>query len=170
MLKVPLVDLDDVKKVKAFGFRIFGLEITVRRISFVASFVLIELQVHGAADIRLDFVSRALRDETLLRIQQKIIGIKAARLDLVSTPPSSRPDSPIGSPSTVLGQTIEESVKVKVSGRKPITAKLLNVSDGRAGLESLHFVLMTIGSRGDVQPLIVLGIGQSCRCRCAERG
>ena len=30
-LKVPLVDLDDVKKVKAFGFRIFGLEITVSR-------------------------------------------------------------------------------------------------------------------------------------------
>ena len=45
--------------------------------------------------------------------------------------------------------------------RKHVTVKLLNVADERAGLESLHFVLMTIGSRGDVQPLIVLGIGQS---------
>lgn len=57
----------------------------------------------------------------------------------------------------IFGQDLEETVEVP-AGMKKIAMPALLGAVGRRKITGQHFVCLTIGSRGDVQPYIALGI------------
>ena len=141
-------------------------------------------QVHGASDVRLDFHSAKTRDEVISHLQSSS---HAARAALALRDPSSAslanlslhrsssdgsrsstPTSPVspysmpplrstfqGERTHVLGENVIEDVRVDPSFKKP-AFHVLGV--GPMKVAAQHYVLLTIGSRGDVQPYIALGI------------
>lgn len=117
------------------------------------------VQIHGAENIRFDFTSRSARDEVIEQLQI-VINRRATELNY-------QPRLPQRDNSIVLGEDIEETVveervAIKTPGiqldhRKVDLPMILNARSQRATMSPRHFVCMTIGSRGDVQPYIVLG-------------
>ncbi|KAK4704988.1 hypothetical protein P7C70_g1228, partial [Phenoliferia sp. Uapishka_3] len=158
-LRIPLTDIDDVGPSKAWGFRIVGLAI----------------QVHGAPDVRLDFKSKTLRDLVITTLKSSI-----ALAGSTSAPPLSHSLSSTSSVSSaisnsqyiispvrtsfqasldrqvVLGQPMEENVSIPAGLAASQMPKVLGTV-GTKQITGLHFVCLTIGSRGDVQPYIALG-------------
>lgn len=84
-----------------------------------------------------------------------ILQSKAAALSLATAPPSTFDGT------VVLGQSIEESVPSPTGPifYSPSSAPpLLNVKVLRRPVAPSHFICLTIGSRGDVQPYIALAL------------
>mgnify|MGYP001591856700 FL=1 len=138
-------------------------------------------QVHGSADVRVDFLSKKLRDEVIVKLKEAALAAKASKQLSISTEPSEpsspTPSSPT-SPTTagrpyfmrplrgsfeahpdhtkVLGLNIVEDVVIPAGAAKaPFT---IIGTLGRRTVTAQHFVCMAIGSRGDVQPYIALGL------------
>ena len=144
------------------------------------------MQVHGAADVRFDFHSRKVRDEVVSVLKQAAIDskkssrpssvaleIRTSDLSLsdsrpsFSTSGSSTSSSPITLPpfrshfeaaaehTHVFGQKLDEDIDIP-AGMAKVPISIIGAS-GRT-VRNQHFVCLTIGSRGDVQPYIALGI------------
>jgi sterol 3beta-glucosyltransferase len=116
------------------------------------------VQVHGSEDIRFDFTSRASRDDVVNQIQAAIVRVANEAANLAAQHPRQRHRDN----SMVLGEDINETVAADTPGiqtdhRQVDLPIILNVKSNRAEMRPRHFVCMTIGSRGDVQPYIVLG-------------
>ncbi|PLW44886.1 hypothetical protein PCASD_09154 [Puccinia coronata f. sp. avenae] len=130
-LKIPLKSVGNLKPTSAFGFHRFGLAI----------------ETLGAPDIRLDFTSKATR-------QQVVDVLKAAVKDISRhpkqfqdfRPPSSQPHGPAADPSSMtLSRYGRDTMPVLIGGGKM-----------EKTIRPLRIVCLTIGSRGDVQPYISL--------------
>ncbi|KAE9404059.1 UDP-Glycosyltransferase/glycogen phosphorylase [Gymnopus androsaceus JB14] len=93
------------------------------------------LEVEGQHDLKFHFKTQDLRDEAI----QQIESWRALVSSLTATTPSSSATAFISTPDSW---------------------PIINLnSDALISRPSLHFVCLTIGSRGDVQPYIALGLG-----------
>ncbi|KAI0789591.1 hypothetical protein C8Q75DRAFT_142849 [Abortiporus biennis] len=135
----------------------------------------IQLDIQGQDSLRLQFYSEKTRNEAVQKIQDVI---KHASNNILKRSSSTPPDSPRrGSPrqnspspsrrsSAILApisRTLENRIKKSVHISADVIMQLpkaVNVPrDTLLPMRPMHFVCLTIGSRGDVQPYISLGLG-----------
>ncbi|GJE88463.1 glycosyltransferase family 1 protein [Phanerochaete sordida] len=140
-----------------------------------------QLEIEGHSNLGFRFRSESARDEAIRRIYEVSARVRTPSL---STTPSlssttstrtsdssgrsrSRPPSPAresprpqGSLLSPLTRTFSEARK-RIDPRKVLDfPKAVNVPLGKIlRMPAKHFVCLTIGSRGDVQPYIALGLG-----------
>ncbi|KIP10183.1 glycosyltransferase family 1 protein [Phlebiopsis gigantea 11061_1 CR5-6] len=155
---------------------------TIRSASKVDFAILIyglQLEIEGQSSLRFRFRSEALRDEAIRRINE-VVTKRSRRSSLSLTPTSSssstalesysdgepaphKPHPPIRSQTSILSPLTRRytDARKKIEPSKLLTfPKAVNV--GHLCLPLMaprHFVCLTIGSRGDVQPYIALGLG-----------
>ena len=140
--------------------------------------------VEGQADMRFVFKTAAIRDAALEHIKQSI---SFCQTDIVASPISSGAGSPepeevsvkptlqtrrrhVKSPersatgifaplSRSLNAAVTAAAELPVNFQRRLP-KVVNLPrEILVARSSLHFVCLTIGSRGDVQPYIALGLG-----------
>ncbi|WVQ90440.1 hypothetical protein IAS59_004220 [Cryptococcus gattii] len=130
-----------------------------------AHFHAFALQIKGHEDLRFEFWKQASRDEVMAHIKS-LAGKNPVVTALGSRSPSSRtPDSGKQSfemhPADVLAPSKSSLFEpLSVTGDcLPYLPFVANQPLFTARLEPRTFVCLTIGSRGDVQPYIALGLG-----------
>lgn len=121
------------------------------------------LKIHGQHDLRFEFWSRSSRDDVLARI--KAISVHVLDLTPVSSPTTISPtlspalrtphaaDILVPDPAALFGS---RAFPDEAFGYMPFVANKPLMASSR--LTPRHFVCLTIGSRGDVQPYIALGL------------
>ncbi len=186
-LRVPLVDLDGATPCKAFGFSVYGLSVQVHgapdlRFDFkkrderdrvvqkindvVLSLKLAAVAVEGPASIEaptgvpVGSLGVAQTESPGVATPGREASIDSSRSSQQSkdTAKSATVCSEFSStPSTVLGENLVECVQIDVT--KPVMPlpRVIGVV-GQKRVSGLTVVCLTIGSRGDVQPYISLGI------------
>jgi sterol 3beta-glucosyltransferase len=145
-----------------------------------------QLEIEGHSNLRFRFRSEATRDEAIRRVEEatkgsratsipptptsstsssaSIVAIQSDETLATATLPQFRPgQSRTRSQSSVLSplsRTFSESRK-RVNPSKMLQfPKAVNIGLTRIiRIPPRHFVCLTIGSRGDVQPYIALGLG-----------
>lgn len=144
------------------------------------------LEIEGHSNLRFQFRYQSTRDETIQRInaaaeQERLLRIQSASplpsafptspgplsptREGFITVPANRPQTPPSTHSqgtlfSPLSRTFSR-VRGTVDARKVLQLpKAVNVPPGvMLRMPPKHFVCLTIGSRGDVQPYIALGLG-----------
>jgi sterol 3beta-glucosyltransferase len=160
------LSVSSVKKVKPVS-RKFGLK------SGLA------LEIEGRRDLSFVFKNAQIRDEAVRRIDASIQGVRAevaeysaSQEGLVSSPTStitssSGSSTKVSTPSrsaTGVFSPLARTIAVHAEGglteaQMLKLPKAINLpSDNLSSFPSKHFVCLTIGSRGDVQPYIALGL------------
>lgn len=128
------------------------------------------LEVHGAEDVRFEFWSKNSRKDIMGRIAEIAVQAGQPNLDTPtlsrnqsqkSTPPKNELKAEQGHPADILapskGMTFESrAFPDEALGYLPFVANKPFTSTAR--LKPRHFVCLTIGSRGDVQPYIALAL------------
>ena len=128
----------------------------------------LRLEITGHTDMKFEFKSEELRDEAIRRIKLalktddlSLSSSEASSATLASFPSESEPRSPIEVISP-----ISRTITAVASKRLPAALQIMRLPkainlprDLLHKTDSLHFVCLTIGSRGDVQPYIALGLG-----------
>lgn len=120
------------------------------------------LEIEGHPDLKFVFRREQIRDEAISRITATLKEAQEPHTPSTSTPPSTRPLSRsatgIFAPlERSLAAVIANGASTEIQARLPKAINLpREVLVKRA---SKHFVCLTIGSRGDVQPYIALGLG-----------
>jgi sterol 3beta-glucosyltransferase len=132
------------------------------------------LEIYGRRDLSLDFYKRSSRDAAIERVLDSVRKVQDEAKANVSTSEPSSPVSPIEDPlssasssppshnrlSSLLSASRTSSRLVVPARIVPYVPRAMNVP--RAQLPHIaprHFVCLTIGSRGDVQPYIALAVG-----------
>ncbi|KAJ7675882.1 glycosyltransferase family 1 protein [Mycena polygramma] len=126
------------------------------------------LEIEGHPDLKFVFRQEKVRDEAISRINTTLKQAHEPRSPSAST--SSFPDTPtsitpLSRSATGIFSPLERSLAAVIAnGHSPRTAsklpKAINLPrDILVKQRSKHFVCLTIGSRGDVQPYIALGLG-----------
>ncbi|KAF8743908.1 hypothetical protein AX14_013965 [Amanita brunnescens Koide BX004] len=118
----------------------------------------------GKQGIKFAFKCSALRDEVMRRINDRLSLFQRAAAETAAHESSysslrrgHNMTSTIAPLSRSLATAIRANLPVDVRVRLP---KTINIPPEVIGRRSpLHFVCLTIGSRGDVQPYIALGVG-----------
>ena len=131
------------------------------------------LEIEGHSDLKFEFKTRALRDEAIRRINEAVEADRAT----LSSPPSSASAStaPSISSQTEISSTSYTGLVSPICRTVTVASlvlpdlpstlpsnlpKAINIPRGfLLSKPSSHFVCLTIGSRGDVQPYIALGLG-----------
>jgi sterol 3beta-glucosyltransferase len=158
------------KPLKLSGFSITGLV----------------LEIEGQKDLRFEFPKEEARDKTVRRINSVLSAAKASAPSSDSNSDSTGPSSFLGDQGTGVvsasptgARTPEECASTAVAILAPISQlhqrskttifdpailpllpKAINMPpETFRGISPRHFVCLTIGSRGDVQPYIALGLG-----------
>ncbi|KAJ6584932.1 hypothetical protein B0H19DRAFT_402540 [Mycena capillaripes] len=120
------------------------------------------LEIEGHPDLKFVFRQEQIRDEAIARITTTLKQAQEPHTPSSSTPPSTRP---LSRSATGIFAPLERSLAAVIAnGASPKTqAKLPKAINLPRELlvkrASKHFVCLTIGSRGDVQPYIALGLG-----------
>ena len=124
------------------------------------------LRVRGHPDMLFEFSTKGPRDEALRRLGALVPRPHslARTLATASPPPGSRSLPPgADTPTALLSPTSRAVAHLRhhtfPPALLPYLAKPINVPDIPYGVSPRHFVCLTIGSRGDVQPYIALGRG-----------
>ncbi|KAJ3828774.1 glycosyltransferase family 1 protein [Lentinula raphanica] len=146
------------------------------------------LEIEGSPDLKFQFKSQFDRDEVIRRINtararlasESSFGSTPTLTSSVSSTPTSnsRPSTPqtasLSSPPTSPAKSALDAISPLERGtallasagmRVPMSSilsmpKVINIeSSTLIGRPPMHFVCLTIGSRGDVQPYIALGVG-----------
>lgn len=122
------------------------------------------LEVEGNADLKLAFRSQTLRDEVIERVNAVISAPHVASPPTVSLLTSGAPSPPKRSATGILAP-LSRSLAAAVAIGLPSAVqlkmpKVINLPrEILPSRPALHFICLTIGSRGDVQPYIALGLG-----------
>lgn len=114
--------------------------------------------------MRIVFGCSELRDEAMYRVKSFITPVQSTLSEkstsqVKNQPSSSHPDM------TALVAPLSRSLATAIRANLPLDIKLhlpkaINIPSDIIGRRpSLHFICLTIGSRGDVQPYIALGLG-----------
>jgi sterol 3beta-glucosyltransferase len=135
---LPLGDIENVTKEKGFRFGYSGLVIVI----------------HGHEEIFFEFGVAANRDDCEIMILRELDRYKKRTIKLESSD-----DLPLRMARLC---TYEDALKDKIDMPPMMLDHTLSELEApeyfcRKPLESKHFTLLTIGSRGDVQPYIALG-------------
>ena len=161
-IRIPMSDLEAVHSTRAFGFHVWGLAI----------------QLTGAPDVRLDFHSKQDRDAALVALKKTIelfhgvdalatgVGKVDSHLSRASSEGSTLTSSGTRTPVDIDPEELEQrrraplgtslNQKVTIPPGKRLIAKVIGTGPTcNKTITSRHFVLLTIGSRGDVQVYIV---------------
>lgn len=127
----------------------------------------LQLDVHGHTSLKFQTCSERTRDEAVVKIRS-VIGIELPSSPSATPPRTPNGKSEVGSPmkrSTSLfapiSRTLEKHHQIGIStGLILQLPKAVNIpSDAMYPMPPMHFVCLTIGSRGDVQPYIALALG-----------
>ncbi len=115
------------------------------------------LELLGQSDLKFQFKTAEIRDEAMTRINTAI----TSRSDkLLRSPTRSKQHSMIevfSPPARTLAVAKASELPFELRASLP---KVINVDRETVNARpKLHFVCLTIGSRGDVQPYIALGLG-----------
>lgn len=163
--RIPILNISSVKPFHILLCRLYGITIVIQ----------------GKSSLKLVFCNAATRDEALEHITA---AIQTSDFPLVSespepletpstpsTPPKSSTDS-VSSPARSPGRNatgifapLSRSLAAAVAIGLPTAVqlkmpKVINLpNELLTRLPPMHFVCLTIGSRGDVQPYIALGLG-----------
>ncbi|KAK0187892.1 glycosyltransferase family 1 protein [Armillaria mellea] len=131
--------LDDETDLWIIRARIF------RSISSSGYFTVSSNYLNGQPDLKFQFKTTEPRDEAMKRINTLV----ATRTEHLRSPPSP------GKPSMINPKPAEIPFELRAQMPKVINLdrEIVNARP------SLHFMCLTIGSRGDVQPYIALGLG-----------
>ncbi|KAJ7794128.1 glycosyltransferase family 1 protein [Mycena olivaceomarginata] len=119
------------------------------------------LEIEGHDDLKFVFKTEAIRANVIMRINSTL---KIAHESLLS-PTGPRPAKPLSRSTTGIFSPLERTYQAAVArgATLEMTAdlpKAINIPrEFLVRRESKHFVCLTIGSRGDVQPYIALGLG-----------
>ncbi|KAF7979674.1 hypothetical protein HWV62_41671 [Athelia sp. TMB] len=144
----------------------------------------VSIELEGQGDVQFDFKTGALRDSVLFAINAALESHRLAQLQRLSmsepATPSAASDNSMGPTSTPQPIGVPRSPQRSATGifspltrtmntvltervpraMLPMLPKAINVpQDTLFTHPSMHFVCLTIGSRGDVQPYIALGLG-----------
>ncbi|KAJ7935602.1 glycosyltransferase family 1 protein [Mycena leptocephala] len=116
------------------------------------------IEIEGHPDLKFQFRTSQLRDEAMSRINT---GLKVAHepRSPTSAKPLSRSATGIFSPleRTLAAAIARGPANTEIAAKLP---KAINLPrEVLVHRDSKHFVCLTIGSRGDVQPYIALGLG-----------
>lgn len=141
------------------------------------------LQIEGIPDIRFAFSTSALRDEAIRHIELALADAQAPLPESPTSydfsPPSSTTGTLVstGSPSgnfdpitrkqsatgiiAPLSRSLAAAASISLpSSIQATLPKVINLPRQHlVSMAPMHFVCLTIGSRGDVQPYIALGLG-----------
>lgn len=157
--------IDDVYASKNYRLHVYGMTV----------------QLHAAKDIKYEFHSMKNRDECVDKITQRLEEYERRHQKVESEAPAARTDSPISEipsngiphlaispPSTPSGKDAHTPPIITSPERQasaadpniripphalPCLGTIINLpAEARLKIPPRHFVLMTIGSRGDVQP------------------
>ncbi|KAG7088460.1 hypothetical protein E1B28_012449 [Marasmius oreades] len=135
----------------------------------------LSLRLEGYSDMRFLFKSQELRDEAVLRINFMAGADRSKRSSPTSSTGPSTPTSDMGS-FTLLPRSTQDVTSILSPHSRAHAAvaavglpyemvsklpKAINIEHNFFCFpkKPLHFVCLTIGSRGDVQPYIALGLG-----------
>ncbi|PPQ68336.1 hypothetical protein CVT24_004817 [Panaeolus cyanescens] len=157
------VPIEDLKQVKKFHWNFLGVEG-------------LSLGIIGRADFKLVFKTVAMRDEAYRRIYPALEAlIDEAKPEYADTLTASPPESTTLAPTTPTQDSLNPvdvfapvsrsiaaaSVAASSHSKRPVNLpKVINIPPQMLiRNRELHFVCLTIGSRGDVQPYIALGLG-----------
>ncbi|KAJ6613328.1 hypothetical protein B0H10DRAFT_1917477 [Mycena sp. CBHHK59/15] len=125
------------------------------------------LEVEGHPDLRFQFKTAQLRDEAMMRVNAAVklandhrtpSGTPGSRTPVSAVFPPTRSATGIFAPlERTLAAVIANGASTELQAKLP---KAINLPRQiLVKRESKHFVCLTIGSRGDVQPYIALGLG-----------
>jgi len=123
------------------------------------------LEVEGFPDFRFQFRTQDIRDAAIKRISTLIDASKSSptEWESVSQTPPSTPRSATNAIDLIAPPARTRAVVVAAGFPPNLVAKLPKVINIEQNLltsqPSLHFVCLTIGSRGDIQPYLALGLG-----------
>ncbi|PWN44933.1 UDP-Glycosyltransferase/glycogen phosphorylase [Ceraceosorus guamensis] len=144
-LKIPLSDLQGVEAERSFRWRTFGLRVHIR----------------GYRDEWFDFSSQKDRDAMLEALNGVIAKLKQKEFDHRDDASVKRGISKVSDATRMLTAEPEQTLSLTKEQMK-FLPKVVNVSadveHNVRRLGRLRIALMTIGSRGDVQPLIGLAL------------
>jgi sterol 3beta-glucosyltransferase len=118
----------------------------------------------GRQGIKLAFNCSGLRDEVICRINDRLSLFQQAAA-VTAAHESSYSSLRRGHNMTSIIAPLSRSLATAIRANLPMDVKLrlpktINIPPEVIGARSpLHFVCLTIGSRGDVQPYIALGLG-----------
>ncbi|KAF5389258.1 hypothetical protein D9757_003518 [Collybiopsis confluens] len=139
----------------------------------------LSIQIEGYSDLKFQFKTPELRDEGIRRINcaraaleySMIVTPSAFSTSLPTASDSWSPSSPSSFPSATnaidmispperIAAAVASAVRAYPISTILSFPKVINLeSNFLPNQPSLHFVCLTIGSRGDVQPYIALGLG-----------
>ena len=154
---------------------------TASKVDFPIPVYGLQLEIEGHSGLRFRFRSEALRDEAIRRINELVT--KRSRRSSLSLTPShssssstavesssesepstaSKPRTPVRSQTAILSPLTRRysDARKQIEPSKllafPKAVNIVNLDLRR--MAPRHFVCLTIGSRGDVQPYIALGLG-----------
>ncbi|KAK0221931.1 glycosyltransferase family 1 protein [Armillaria fumosa] len=138
--RLPIAKIKNAKTFRTFPVRLFGLT----------------LELNGQPDLKFQFKTTELRDEAMRRINTLVI----TRTEQLRTPPSPGKPSMINvfsPPARTVAVAKAAEIPFELRAQMP---KVINLDREIVNARpSLHFMCLTIGSRGDVQPYISLGLG-----------
>lgn len=129
------------------------------------------LEIEGHSDLEFAFTSRELRDEAVERVNalskvpMSAASALASKLSEMSTSGSDDSTSSLVRTPTDIFTPIARTRAVAANAGLTMDMRLqmpkvINLPHDMLGsVPSMHFVCLTIGSRGDVQPYIALGLG-----------
>lgn len=138
----------------------------------------ISLEIEGQEDLEFDFKGPKPRDDAVRLISAAIDRENSSTLKSLPSPGSApptpgvsetsssvyTPHTPTRSATSILAPLSRTLVKantmVDIDGIRKIFPKVINIpQDNLWAQPSRHFICLTIGSRGDVQPYIALALG-----------
>jgi sterol 3beta-glucosyltransferase len=127
------------------------------------------LEIKKVSSLKLAFSTREIRDEAITRISSLVMHDSLSRSESrISAPSTQSPDSQTKmskTSATSFFAPLSRSLAAATAVGLPAVAqsrlpKAINLpQDVLLSMPSMHFVCLTIGSRGDVQPYIALGLG-----------
>ncbi|KAI0074052.1 UDP-Glycosyltransferase/glycogen phosphorylase, partial [Panus rudis PR-1116 ss-1] len=134
----------------------------------------LQLDIHGHPSLKLHFRSEVKRNETLQRLREAMDKMNgeltssplgsASSLTPPSTPPplSRRPSARSSAILAPISRTVNHPARQQIRLNSDVILRLpkaVNLPpDVVLTLPPMHFVCLTIGSRGDVQPYIAFGV------------
>lgn len=168
-IRLPLSHIHSVGPGKIFGFHVYGLVI----------------RILGQADVWFEFHSKHIRDDIIHRLRKALSAVSSITETIASPPPLS-PQRTASDETTVTTRSAKSGLSKRGSidstgsisraifedtitqtendcGEPRVAPNdlhsvphIVGVDRSRVKISKRHFVCMTIGSRGDVQPYIAL--------------